>query len=163
MISCADTELSSLPPFRDLCNSTSWVYGTCISALTYPGDYSTQSGGNIQECHRQDDIWNQIPTCALIGFRKCQSLLQVFEHQYWQAGKPIQSPSRFLWYITILRQAIMQRPTLIDTMESCDFWYISTVKHKICVGWLIAMTTRIRFKLQVPAMTGFHSLIYLCR
>jgi len=97
----AETELSASPPVRDVDISTSGVSSTSFSPRPDPSGHNTQRGRYMQKCDGHVDQWDRFQACKLVGCGKCESLPWGSGHQHWLAGKQIQYPPCFTWYINI--------------------------------------------------------------
>jgi len=69
--------------FSDPDYSTSEAFSTYFSIWPNPSSYNAKSGRDIQECHRQDDIWNWCHTREHVARGKYESHLSGSEHHYW--------------------------------------------------------------------------------
>lgn len=116
----------------------------------------------LEKSHWQDDIWHQLQTIDVVRHRKCESHQRRSETHHWQAWRPIAYPPSSIWYCNIESDTIKLQPTRALFMT---FWYFDLsdwYKMKNCLGWRIAMNTRVQFKLQITASLGLHAHLDWC-
>jgi len=96
VVSIAENEFSTWLPFQDAGNTCSAAPWNDFRCWPIWGCHRIWRGWDIQECHQQDEIWDQLQTGELVGPRNCESDQWRFKHQHWQAREPMACSACFI-------------------------------------------------------------------
>jgi len=157
-----ETKFSALLHFSYPDDSSCGESSAYITSWTNSGGQNAQSGRDIQECHRQDDLWDGFQASDFVW---CGNANLTNEKLNTTIDKPNNRWNiHLVSYDTLTSRATPSHNAQLSYCSWCFGSFDESHRYwmKYSVGWQITFQEITGFNHQVAAMLRFHSLHEWC-